>query len=316
MSDMLNSILEDFLGDCRGYNESNEQAKFDCPACSNDKNLLNGDGKGNLEINYSKGVFKCWSCKDTNHMSGHIPYLIKRFGSPKHLKQYQILKPEYKDDFGESIKIRAEVVIPETFTSLSKQYPYDPNYVNAMEYLRERNITQDIIDYYRLGYTSAGKHFLRIIIPSYNDLNELNYFAGRAFSWVKPKYKNCESDKSSIIFNEDKINWDSTIYLVEGPFDHIVTPNSIPLLGKYISPILFETLIEKARGNIVIVLDADAEKDAELLYQKLFYSPIGHLVKIVILPEDYDIALIHQEYGKRGIIKTLRTAKRLTEFKY
>lgn len=317
MSSFVVNILEDFLGDYRKHNEDKGQISFDCPACAADKGLINGDGKGNLEINYELGVFKCWACKDINNMSGYIPNLIKRFGNKKQLKQYLILKPETKKEETESgIIIPTKIKLPDSFKSLSNQYIYDENYNLAIKYLKDRGITQKIIDYYRLGYTTSGSHFLRVIIPSYNDEGELNYFAGRAFSWVKPKYLNCDADKTNIIFNEYKINWDATIYLVEGPFDHIITPNSIPLLGKYMSDLLFETIIEKAKANIVIVLDADAEKDAENLYRKLFYSPVGHLVKIVKLPEEYDIAKIHEKLGEKGVIKFLSRAKRLKRFKY
>ena len=316
LSYILNSILEDFLGDCLDYNESTEQARYNCPNCSEDKGLTNGDGKGNLEVNYELGVYKCWGCKDTNNMSGYIPSLIRRYGQTKHLKQYLILKPDTKRSEYETEKVRVEVKLPDSFLSLKNKYIYDSKYHDAINYLNKRRITQDIIDYYNLGYTTTGKHFLRVVVPSCDAYDELNYFSARSFSWVKPKYLNDKSDKSTIIFNEGKINWDATIYLVEGPFDHIVTPNSIPLLGKFISDLLLETLIEKAKSNIVIVLDPDAEKDAENLYKKLFYTPIGHQVKIVFLPEDYDIAKIHEEFGRKGVIKMLRTATRLSRFKY
>jgi len=316
MSSIIVNILEDFLGKYHNHNEDKNQINFDCPACAADKGLINGDGKGNLEINYNKGVYKCWVCKDTNNMSGYIPSLIRRYGTIKQLKQYLILKPETKILTGDKEYVPVKVYLPDTFTTLSEKYIYDNNYVIALDYLKKRGITQDIIDYYQLGYTYSGKYFLRIIIPSYNQIGELNYFSGRAFSWVKPKYKNFDSDKQYMIFNEGKINWDSTIYLVEGPFDHIVTPNSIPLLGKYMYELLFQTIIEKAKGSIVIVLDEDAERDAENIYKQLFYSPVGNLVKIVKLPRGIDIAKIHEKFGKRGVIKILSKAKRLVRFKY
>jgi len=316
-------ILEQFLGDHRKHTEDKGQISFDCPACAADKGLIDGDGKGNLEVNYTKGVYKCWSCKDINNMSGYIPSLIRRWGNPVLLKRYKILRPDpiILDGDGEEIEkvIPSFIQYPETFLSLRKDYPYDKHYHEVMKYLKERNITQDIIDYHNLGYTTGGKHFLRLIIPSYNDENQLTYFAGRAFSWVKPKYMNVHGDvidKMDVIFNEGKINWDATIYLVEGPIDHVVTPNSIPLLGKYMSDILFETLIERAKAPIVIVLDADAQRDAQNLYKKLLYSPIGHLVRLVVLPDDYDIAKIHEKLDKWGVIKVLGKAKRLTRFSY
>ena len=87
-------------------------------------------------------------------------------------------------------------------------------------------------------------------------------------TWVdkaKESFKSTEkeeAEKQEIIFNEHKINFYSTIYLVEGATDHIVTPNSIPLLGKYISPKLLELLHDNAMSYIVIVLDDDAEVNA------------------------------------------------------
>lgn len=317
MSSFLVDILSDFLGEIRNHNESTHQVSYDCPSCSDEKGINGGDGKGNLEINYEKGVFKCWCCKDTNNMSGYIPKLIRRYGKPKHIKQYQILKPDYKQSEYQVLEhIKQNPVLPESFTLLTGYKGKDKAYKDAMKYLRERNITDDIIKKYNLGFTTKGRYFLRIIIPSYNIDNELNFFSGRSFSWVKPKYMNFEENKQDIIFNERLINWESTIYLVEGPFDHIVTPNSIPLLGKYIYPLLYDTIIEKAKGNIVIVLDPDAEKDAENVYRELFYSPVCQQVRMVILPEGYDISDIHRMDGKKGVIKLLRTAKKLIRFKY
>ena len=57
MNTLLVSILESFLGDERKHNEETGQIAFDCPACSAEKNLPDGDGKVNLEINYNKNIF-------------------------------------------------------------------------------------------------------------------------------------------------------------------------------------------------------------------------------------------------------------------
>jgi hypothetical protein len=58
------------------------------------------------------------------------------------------------------------------------------------------------------------------------------------------KYKNPEAQKEILIFNEYLINWDETIYLVEGAFDSIFIPNAIPMLGKFMSEHLFSVLYE------------------------------------------------------------------------
>ena len=81
MANIIVKILENFLGDHKKHNEDKCQVSFDCPACSADKLLDHGDGKAKLEINYKKGVFKCWVCSYKNSMHGPIEKLIKRYGT-------------------------------------------------------------------------------------------------------------------------------------------------------------------------------------------------------------------------------------------
>ena len=133
----------------------------------------------------------------------------------------------------------------------------------------------------------------------------------RAFnSWANIKYRNPDAEKKLIIFNENKVNWDSTIYLVEGAFDHIVTPNSIPLMGKFMSDKLFYTLQMKAKGNIVIVLDGGEEEreDAMVLYRKLNTLNLYNKIRLVDIKDDWDLSKIYEEYGSEMILKYLKSA--------
>lgn len=56
--DVLIELLEDVLGDHKQHYGSKGQISFDCPVCAEEKGLETGDGKGNLEINYSRHVYK------------------------------------------------------------------------------------------------------------------------------------------------------------------------------------------------------------------------------------------------------------------
>ena len=64
MSQFLVDIFESFLGEPRKHNDDTGQVAFDCPACSAEKGLVEGDGKGNLEINYNRNIFHCWACSE------------------------------------------------------------------------------------------------------------------------------------------------------------------------------------------------------------------------------------------------------------
>lgn len=312
MSVLLVDILEGFLGENRKHNEDTGQISFDCPACSYEKNMFEGDGKGNLEINYNRSVFHCWSCGEVNNMQGPVTKLIKKYGSPKNLRDYLLLKPDADIMVG---KERKEVIVelPESYKKLSECTSKNFKYDMAMTYLRERGITDDIIKEFNIGYTTKGKHFNRIIIPSYDSEGKLNYFIARWFAKEKTKlkYLNPDVEKQEIIFNESKINWDATIYLVEGVTDHIVVPNSIPMLGKYISPILLEMIYDKSTTNIVVLLDDDALKDAIHLYKQLNFGDLYDRIRICVPPENYDPSKIFEQYGAKGMINLLRTSRKL-----
>jgi len=51
---LIVDMLTGMFGDFHVHNEYRHQISFDCPVCSYDiKGLDKGDGKGNLEVNYS-----------------------------------------------------------------------------------------------------------------------------------------------------------------------------------------------------------------------------------------------------------------------
>lgn len=314
MSLLLVDILENFLGEPRKHNEDSGQVAFDCPACSAEKGLPEGDGKGNLEINYNRGMFRCWSCHDTNNMHGPVIKLLKKYGTPRILRDYLLIKPD-ADSIMAKEHILVDLELPEGYKKLSECTEKDYKSAQARKYLYDRGITDDIIREFEIGYTYKGKFFNRIIIPSYDINGKLNYFIARWFSSEKTKlkYLNPDAEKQEIIFNEQKINWDATIYIVEGVTDHIVTPNSIPLLGKFISQQLLELLHDKALANIVIVLDDDAYEDAKNLYKELNFGDLRGRIKIVRPPEGYDPSKIFESVGYKGIIALLATAKVLSD---
>ena len=75
-------LLVNIFGNSHLHNEMRGQISFDCPVCSHDiKGLDKGDGKGNLEINYKYGVYKCWVCAETHNTYGSLFRLIKKYGN-------------------------------------------------------------------------------------------------------------------------------------------------------------------------------------------------------------------------------------------
>lgn len=282
-TESLLGLIEEVLSRPKKVYDSKLQYGYDCPNCMDIKGLDEGDNKGNLEINLNKFVFHCWGCG----ISGHLGKLFDQWGTKKQKKIFEILKPE---EFKVEEKKKNQLKLPEGFIKFKDSNPRFIPHIEAYKYLTSRGITDEMIENYSIGYTVYGDYAYRIIIPSFDRNNMLNYFVAR--SWVngRVKYKNPASAKDEIIFNEGMIEWDKDIYLVEGVFDGFFLENSIVMLGKKISSLLFETLYKNALGKIIICLDNDAWDDALKLYHELNGGRLYNKIKIIKPPKDMDVA--------------------------
>ena len=92
--DVLVELLTDVLGDPKQHYESKGQISFDCPVCAEEKGLDDGDGKGNLEINYIRHVYKCWACGETHGTQGPLGKLLDGYATKQQKKIYNLIKPE------------------------------------------------------------------------------------------------------------------------------------------------------------------------------------------------------------------------------
>ena len=333
----LYNILTVFLGEAKnGFDENNYQYQFACPKCV-ERDGIQEARKFNLEINIQKGKFHCWKCDSIDErMSGSVLKLIRMYGNEKLAQEYKEILSQIRDselyklsfssnDFNidTSIIEKEEVKFPSSFKLFDKNKKY--NY-GAFKYLKDRGIGWDIIERYKIGYTEKEedekmrKYSYRVIIPSYNALGELNYWVGRDYlpqreNSFRIKYDNPKVEKKEIIFNEDKIQWDADITLVEGVFDHIVVPNSVPLLGKALNKDykLYWELITRANANVNIWLDGDAYNSVKEIYKLLNHGNLYDRVRYIPCGEDDDPSSIFQRGGYKEIAEHLSNAQQIKE---
>lgn len=308
----LITLFEEFLGEPRKHYESKCQISFDCPVCSDDKGV-EFDGKGNLEINYGSGVYKCWACGETDGTKGRLYHLFKDHASNETLRKfikgkYQFDSDYYDDDDDENEKPKDLIKLPEHFHYLAGKQG-NPIFVSAFNYLYSRGITNKMIEDYKIGFCIAGKHQNRVIIPSYDKNGNLNYFVARAISKLAKKYKYLNPDlpKEEIIFNEGRIDWTKPVFLVEGAFDHIVVPNSIPLLGKVLYDKIFTILYFNSENFIIIVLDPDAYNDAVKIFNKLDAGRLRNKILLNKMPPEHDLSSFNENFGQEHLKNWLRT---------
>ena len=286
-NEALVELLEDVLGDHGLHYPNRGQISFNCPICDDERN------KHNLEVNYVSNVYKCWNCGDSEGTHGSLGKLFDKYGNKKHKKLYNVLKPETVVKREKSKKV---LKLPEGFTLFKDSSPVYPVRRQAMNYLKSRGITDDMIEKFGIGFCDKGDHAGRIVIPSYDKKGELNYYIARSWNPMsRAKYKNPIAEKDKIIFWESLIDWNKDVYLVEGAFDGLFLDNAIPMLGKHMSELLFETIYQKAKGDIIICLDADAWSNSVKLYHELHGGDLWDRIKLIKLPDEKDIADLRGE---------------------
>jgi len=314
---LLLDILIEILGDPRKETPTKGQYSFDCPVCSAEKDMPEGDGKGNFEVNLNKNAYHCWSCGGTHRTHGSLGKLISKFGNQNQKQKLKKLGIQISD-----VKFKpkeneepTEIQLPKEFQLFETTNKNSIPYKEAWNYLTKvRNLTPDIIFKHKMGFTTEGDYAFRVIVPSYDKEGKLNYFTGR--SWLpkrKPKYKNPDLPREEVIFNEQLINWDSTIYIVEGPFDHIVVYNSIPMLGKDLHPKLFDNIMKKANSWVVVLLDDDAWDRAKQIYSQLNVGRLHGNVRVIKMNDGYDISQVNEEFGRQGVVDVLKSSFKLKE---
>jgi len=253
--------LENILG--KSHKRARQNYAFNCPKCNHRKPKL----EINLETNEKgENPFECWVCKFRGRT---IKSLLEQVGIPKE-HALEVLKYVHKGTSREYRQVK-QIELPKEFTPLNKTSEISVIGKKVKKYLLSRGVSKEDIIKHNIGYCTTGEYGGRIIIPSYNCYNNLNYFTSRSYENHFNKYKNPEEDKNTVIIFENLINWKRPIILVEGVFDAIAGKrNCIPLLGKSLPKVLLKKLIEEQKvEDVYVALDQDAEKQALVISETL-----------------------------------------------
>jgi hypothetical protein len=263
----LISILNDVLNQQGKSRKGRSQLIFHCPFCT-DKNLVTQ--KLEIAINGPHiGYYHCWRCNTKGRTFGT---LLKKLKAPQHYRDelYKLtgdirLFRNYFIKFNKS-----EVALPEEFLPLTI-FRDNPEYRNAMVYLKKRRIIPEDIVRYNIGYCETGLYANHVIVPSYDAKGSLNFFIGRRYYKNDPgmPYKKPDVSMDTVGF-ESFINYNEPLILVESVFNAItIRRNAIPLFGKYPSKKLYEAMIVNNVKKVYVFLDSDAEKDALFVCKQL-----------------------------------------------
>ena len=294
-------ILHETIG--RYRETSKEEHYFKCPACNHHKHKF--------AVNLGKNAFHCWVC---DYRGRSIRRLVRRYGSYLQLQKWDSISnrtdlERFADLFMEPVsrEDQTKVELPAEFTSLcSEKIPATGIY--AYRYLEKRGLTKADILKWKIGFCFGGEYRNRVIIPSFNDDGECNYFIARSYTGDSYKYKNPRASKD-VVFNELFIDWNSDLVIVEGVFDALVAGNAVPILGSTLRA--GSELLRKIVWNdtpVYIALDPDAAAKERRIIKMLLeydielykidvsgYEDVGSMPKEVFQNRKKDSVLIDRE---------------------
>ncbi len=188
-------IVTQVLG---SYYQKGDEHLYHCPFCNHRKPKLEINMHTNEE---GKNPWECWVCQTRGRT---IRSLLRQLKTPRDT-QREILKYLPK---GTEIEIKQLSII-----ELPKEYQplYSASGTSIVanlvkKYLYERGLTNNDFIKYSIGYATTGAYGGRVIIPSFSESNQLNFFVARSYDGNYFKYTNPEASQD-IIFFENLINW-------------------------------------------------------------------------------------------------------------
>jgi len=290
---LLGSI-ENILG--KSHKRARDNYAFHCPFCNHRKPKLEINMATNEE---GKNFWECWVCQTRGQS---IRSLLKQLSTPRD-QAADILKYLPKGTYVE-YKGLSIVELPKEYQPLYLASTESVVANMVRKYLYDRGLTDNDFIKYSIGYATTGEFGGRVIIPSYSESGQLNFFVARTYDGNYFKYKNPEASKD-IIFFENLINWNQPIILCEGVFDAIaIRRNAIPILGKSISDALYKKIIVGKVQDIYVALDTDARDKAVQIAEKFLNQ--GKRVFLINL-SDKDPS----EMGFRAFTELIQTAEEL-----
>lgn len=304
LTTLLNKSLKE-----EGRLRKGNNLQYHCPVCHHRKRKL----EICLDSPYE---WHCWVCD----IKGRgLYWLLKRLDAPaglfgdleKIVGAYSynpgISTDVFRDRIAALRKPKFDLSIPKPALHLPREFKSlmdkdgSIEYRIARKYAATRKLTDCDIIKYNIGYCSTGQYANRLVFPSYDKDNDLNYFSCRSYyDDVAYKYLNSEFSRNIIGF-ENMVDFDFPIYLCEGALDAIsLKRNAIPLFGNTISRKLAWAISTANCPEINIVLDDDALTEAIKIVQ--YIHGIGRNVKLV--------RLSGKDPNVLGFIKTVEEIKK------
>lgn len=263
----------------------NNQVRFCSPFIPKGKKR---DSKHHLYVNVDKGVYFCFRTTS----SGSLSYLFTTLGLPftdepdLPLTPLAELKKRVYSLTSEETFVKPRAGLPEEYRPLRRGSM-------AHRYLLSRGLTEDDIEFYRIGEGCDNYHGW-VIIPSFDVYGRCEYWVARNTdpdAWGS-KYDNPHAARKyhvSFLNQALSSSEDKSIILCEGVFSAIIAGRTaVASFGKFVSNTQFTAMEIAGVKTLRVCLDGDAWKETLDVAKRALGR--GMAVTIIPLPLKEDPA--------------------------
>lgn len=239
---------------------SGNNVSVSCLSCYDSGNFTK---KKKLSIEIETGVYHCWVCEAKGSNPGRMALKspsCTNLDSARNLFSIYRKKTE-KEEVVEQVE---NAKLPDDF-KLVFNLENDRDFRRHYDYLIKRGFCKKTMKRLRVGVSREFLFKDRVIFPSFDMSQNLNYFVSRTIDPdVSFKYRNFKGKKKDIVFREIDVDFTKELILTEGVFDLAHCPeNSTCILGSWIdlNHKIFQKIVEN-KTPIVLCLDPDAKNKA------------------------------------------------------
>ena len=240
---------------------------FSCPLCGDSKsNALKA--RGYVFTHKARLVYKCHNCGYSSNVGNLIKHLDSTLYNEYVLERYKENTSKHNDhtnidetDFFKTPKVEVNSDLVAAGAINLEDLPIIHP---AVKYAAKRKIPRDkwkllyfvpkfkeFVNKVKFQFPNTDRDIPRLIIPFFKN-KECIALQGRAFGKEIPKYITIKLDEDEEkIFGLDRVNYNETIYIVEGPLDSLFIPNCIAASGAGMDTGVIKSIKDKA----VLVMD-------------------------------------------------------------
>lgn len=272
-----------------------------CPNCAS---LGKRHDDYKLSISLEKNVYHCYRCG----CSGKVTNLLKGYVNSGNLIRYRM---NFKDqEFSDS---NGALISSELMDYDNISNPIDEYMINAVRYLKKRNISLEDIKKYNIRI-GKGLYKNRILIPTYDKSGNIVYLTARDYVNKDPeqKYYNPPgSHKALAVWNIQNITKDDIVVITEGVFSGLAATRNlknvaqaVSIFGKSVSDAQARMIAEVNPKEIVLCFDGDvSKKEIVLNFNKFRKLYAGNITVLKLSgnedPDNIDKKLFKEKFINR-----------------